>query len=66
MMHFATDDEWNELADQAPVICMEIWLTLYGEEHDQELQDLLESRVDALREDNDQLEFDWEGYDTDD
>ena len=62
MIHFATDEEWDELAESAPVICMEIWLTLYGEEFDQELNDMLEPHVEALKDD-DQMTFGWEAHD---
>lgn len=57
MMHFATDEEWNDLAEMAPVICMEIWLTLYGEEHDKELIEMLERNHDFMTDE--QMEFDW-------
>ena len=59
MVHFATDDEWNDLAELAPVVAMEIWLTLYGEEHDAELLAMLERNA----EDDGQYEFEWEGDD---
>jgi hypothetical protein len=59
MIHFATDQEWDELADMAPVICMEIWLTLYGEEHDKELHDMMQTHGPEDEEDP-QQEFDWE------
>ncbi len=64
MMHFATDDEWNDLAETAPVVAMEIWLTLYGEEHDEELIAMLERNHEMM--DDEQMEFDWEGTDTND
>ncbi len=63
MVHFATDEEWNDLAEKAPVIAMEIWLTLYGEEHDEELIAMLERNQEMMQDE--QLEFDWEGIDND-